>query len=52
MSGVIIGVMIGSGYYNTYAYTHDVTIFSSAVTGLQNLILICEQYAKIMLTRT
>ena len=36
---------IGDVKYNSFAYADDVTLFSSTITGLQNLIDICSKYA-------
>ena len=39
------GLRIGSEYFNCFAYADDVTLFSPTVTGLQDLINICHEYA-------
>ena len=39
------GVRIGDHKFNSFAYADDVTVFSSTATGLQELILICADYA-------
>ena len=39
------GLRAGDHKYNSLAYAHDVTLFSSSVTGLQDIIQICADYA-------
>ena len=38
------GLRVGENKYNSLAYADDVTLFSSSVTGLQDLIQICSDY--------
>ena len=40
------GVKIGRYLFNFFAYADDITLFSTTVTGLQDLIDICDGYAK------
>ena len=40
------GVLIGDRFFNSFAYADDISIFSSTVCGLQNLINVCSEYAR------
>ena len=40
------GIQIDRYFFNIFAYADDVTVFSTSVTGLQELIDMCDNYAK------
>ena len=42
-----VGLHIGDEWYNNFMYADDVVLVSPSASGLQNLINICEQYARI-----
>jgi len=40
------GLCIGPDKYNSFAYADDISLFCATITGLQNLINVCTEYAK------
>ena len=40
------GIIVGDRFVNSFVYADDISIFSSTVCGLQNLVNICSDYAK------
>ena len=39
------GIRLGDKLYNSFAYADDISLFTSTVTGLQDLINICTEYS-------
>ena len=46
MNNCDAGIRIGDTLYNSMAYADDITLFSTSVQDLQNLIDVCVAYCK------